>query len=95
MFMTTNYIERLDPALIRPGRVDMIEMIDYCSRQQLREMFRRFYPGDADARADIFADKICSLGVPISAAQVQGYFMFYKTDSQLAIDNVFRFKPVS
>ena len=95
VFMTTNYIERLDPALIRPGRVDMIEMIDYCSRQQLREMFRRFYPGDADARADIFADKICSLGVPISAAQVQGYFMFYKTDSQLAIDNVFRFKPVS
>jgi len=95
VFMTTNYIERLDPALIRPGRVDMIEMIDHCTRQQLREMFRRFYPGDSDSRADVFADEICSLGVPISAAQVQGYFMFYKTDSQLAIDNVFRFKPVS
>jgi chaperone BCS1 len=23
LIMTTNYIERLDPALIRPGRVDM------------------------------------------------------------------------
>ena len=35
LFMTTNYLERLDPALIRPGRVDMKEYIGYCSRYQL------------------------------------------------------------
>jgi len=27
VFMTTNHIERLDPALIRPGRVDYVELI--------------------------------------------------------------------
>lgn len=27
MFMTTNYLERLDPALVRPGRVDVKEYI--------------------------------------------------------------------
>lgn len=27
LFMTTNYLERLDPALVRPGRVDMKEYI--------------------------------------------------------------------
>ena len=27
LFMTTNYLERLDPALIRPGRVDVKEYI--------------------------------------------------------------------
>ena len=32
VFMTTNYIDRLDPALIRPGRVDYQEYIGYCSR---------------------------------------------------------------
>lgn len=43
VFMTTNYLERLDPALIRPGRVDFKEYIGYCSRYQLEEMFKRFY----------------------------------------------------
>lgn len=27
LFMTTNYLERLDPALVRPGRVDVKEYI--------------------------------------------------------------------
>jgi len=94
VFMTTNYIERLDPALIRPGRVDMIELVDYCSNAQLREMFKRFYPNDGEDRAEVFADKINEMKVDVSAAQVQGYFMFYKNNSQHAIDNVFRFKPI-
>lgn len=43
VFMTTNYLERLDPALIRPGRVDFKEYVGHCSRYQLEEMFKRFY----------------------------------------------------
>ena len=39
LFMTTNYIERLDPALIRPGRVDMKEYIGYCTKHQLGKSF--------------------------------------------------------
>lgn len=27
VFMTTNHIDRLDPALIRPGRVDYVQLI--------------------------------------------------------------------
>merc|ERR1711915_1128015 len=38
MFMTTNYIERLDPALIRPGRVDVIQHIGFCSQLQIQQM---------------------------------------------------------
>lgn len=30
LFMTTNYLDRLDPALIRPGRVDYKEYIGIC-----------------------------------------------------------------
>ncbi|CAL8101967.1 unnamed protein product [Calicophoron daubneyi] len=44
IFMTTNYVDRLDAALIRPGRVDYRVSIDYCDRSQLLRMFSRFYP---------------------------------------------------
>merc|ERR1712112_71245 len=44
LFMTTNYMERLDPALIRPGRVDVIQFIGHCSNHQLQTMFEKFYP---------------------------------------------------
>lgn len=44
LFMTTNYVDRLDPALIRPGRVDVKQKIDYCSSYQVKTLFTRFYP---------------------------------------------------
>jgi chaperone BCS1 len=44
--MTTNHIERLDPALIRPGRVDVSELIDDADPHQARHLFVRFYQAD-------------------------------------------------
>ena len=41
--MTTNHIDRLDPALIRPGRVDLMQLIDNASPFQIRYMFKKFY----------------------------------------------------
>jgi ATP-dependent 26S proteasome regulatory subunit len=35
VFMTTNYLDRLDPALIRPGRVDCAQLIDNASAFQV------------------------------------------------------------
>lgn len=34
--MTTNHIERLDPALIRPGRVDYVQLVDDATDYQVR-----------------------------------------------------------
>ena len=100
MFMTTNYPERLDPALIRPGRVDAKHYIGYCCGDpdngtdsiQVKSMFKRFYPEADEKCADQFTEDVIALNVPISAAELQGFFMFYKGNSQLAIENVFRFK---
>ncbi|XP_021958577.1 probable mitochondrial chaperone bcs1 [Folsomia candida] len=44
VFITTNHIKKLDPALIRPGRVDVKICIDYATEDQIRKMFARFYP---------------------------------------------------
>ncbi len=43
IFMTTNHIEKLDPALIRPGRVDMIAELGDAEREQVQELMIRFY----------------------------------------------------
>ncbi|XP_005103770.1 mitochondrial chaperone BCS1 [Aplysia californica] len=80
LFMTTNYIDRLDKALIRPGRVDVKELIDYTSHFQQEQMFRRFYPEEPESKAGEFADRIAALKCPVSAAQVQGFFMLHKSD---------------
>ena len=93
LFMTTNYVDRLDPALIRPGRVDVKHYIGYCDRNQIRHMFTRFYPEVAKDVADQFAEEIIALEVPVSAAQIQGFLMFFKQSPQVALENVFRLKP--
>lgn len=92
VFMTTNYMDRLDPALIRPGRVDVRHYIGHCDHGQLKQMFSRFFPQESQEKAVKFADQVVALDVPVSAAQIQGFFMFYKSDPSAAIDNVFRFK---
>jgi hypothetical protein len=43
LFMTTNHIERLAPALIRPGRVDVRCAFGAATRQQAHDLFVSFY----------------------------------------------------
>lgn len=50
VLMTTNHRELLDPALIRPGRVDFEEEFTTATQSQLRRLYARFFPnsnGDA------------------------------------------------
>ncbi|EFN70329.1 Mitochondrial chaperone BCS1 [Camponotus floridanus] len=91
LFMTTNYLDRLDPALIRPGRVDVKEYIGWCSINQIEQMFLRFYkePGkDPDELAKKFAENVMSFKRNVSPAQIQGYFMFHKNNPEAVINNV-------
>jgi len=49
--LTTNHRERLDAALIRPGRIDVEVELGNASPSQLRGLLRRFHP-DAGGRID-------------------------------------------
>ncbi|XP_066975605.1 mitochondrial chaperone BCS1 isoform X1 [Macrobrachium rosenbergii] len=88
VFMTTNYPERLDPALIRPGRVDLKQYVGYCTSYQLESMFSRFYPDASPLLAANFAKCSKEMNIPLSAAAVQGHFMMYKENAQEALDNI-------
>ncbi len=43
LFMTTNHIEKLDPALIRPGRIDLLINVDLLDSNQTERMYNRFF----------------------------------------------------
>lgn len=45
-FITTNHIENLDKALLRPGRIDKIVNFTYATDEQIKEMFLKFRPKD-------------------------------------------------
>ncbi|KAI0794435.1 P-loop containing nucleoside triphosphate hydrolase protein [Fomes fomentarius] len=53
LFATTNDYKALDPALCRPGRLDLHIEFKLASKYQCRELFRRFYlPSSADTDKD-------------------------------------------
>ncbi|KAF9998511.1 hypothetical protein BGZ65_005997 [Modicella reniformis] len=85
IFMTTNHIELLDPALIRPGRVDLREYVGDATPTQIRRMFKRFYEGQ-----EAMADKFVKLleGYKVSTAALQGHFVHFKDRPEDACANV-------
>lgn len=76
LFFTTNHPEKLDPALLRPGRIDHVIHIGNVERGQGGAYFRSFYgPGheaEASAFVDRFADGMCSM------AELQNHLMTYR-----------------
>ena len=41
--MTSNYPEKLDKALIRPGRIDINLKVGFCDKIMIKEMYAFFY----------------------------------------------------
>ncbi|ESK91490.1 mitochondrial chaperone bcs1 [Moniliophthora roreri MCA 2997] len=48
LFATTNHLERLDPALSRPGRMDVWVEFKNASKWQAEALFRNFFPSVED-----------------------------------------------
>lgn len=94
LFMTTNHIERLDPALIRPGRVDLKEYIGDASCLQAQHLFERFYsdsvsPSQLKDMLDELGmrmDAALSAGRTLSMASLQGHFI--RHDAREAIQTL-------
>ena len=82
--MTTNHLERLDPALIRPGRCDMKVEVKKASKHQLEKMFLRFFPNDME-NATLFRGKLPA--DEFSMAEIQGHMLEYAHSADACVEN--------
>jgi len=71
LVMTTNRPQKLDPALVRPGRIDLKVPFRLLVRKDVRRMYLRFHPGE-DANAEQFAKLV---SVPVAPAELQRRLM--------------------
>lgn len=74
LFMTTNHKEHLDPALIRPSRIDKQVFIDNAQPDEARRMYLKFFPGQ-EKEAKEFAS---ALQPNTSMATLQEHFLSNK-----------------
>ncbi|KAI8461154.1 mitochondrial chaperone BCS1, partial [Phakopsora pachyrhizi] len=76
IFMTTNHVSKLDPALIRPGRIDLSILVGNATLHQTLELFLKFYEDknlmDEMERKTL---QIFQSGGTYSMAALQGLFI--------------------
>jgi chaperone BCS1 len=84
LFMTTNFIDVLDGALIRPGRCDVKVLFENADADQARRMFLRFFP-DQEGLAQSFGDLVGQGNYCMAA--VQGQLLRYSHDPALAVSH--------
>jgi chaperone BCS1 len=96
IFLTTNHLDRLDPALIRPGRVDLASFVDDAVPEQARTLFTNFYgngqaeDGASNNEVELLGGQVEEVvrdgmkdGRRVSMAALQG--MFIRHDAKDAV----------
>jgi len=86
LVFTSNFPERFDRALIRPGRIDMIIHFKKCSRKILKEMIEEFYDITEGVSHILFDDP--AMDGKWSPAEVNQILFRNFEDSRQAMDEL-------
>ncbi len=83
LIMTTNHPEILDDALIRPGRCDAKYQFDYCTKNQIKELYQMFFNQEAPLTqlSNIKASEY-------SPAHITAVFLRYRNEPEKALHHL-------
>jgi mitochondrial chaperone BCS1 len=87
--MTSNQIEALDPALLRPGRIDYRLYLGPATEEQKVQLYRRFFPAASMVEAQLFVD---SHAEAKTMAEFQGLLLALESRSHNAEQASFEFE---
>jgi chaperone BCS1 len=92
LFLTTNHPEKLDPALVRPGRVDRKVELGYATPDQARRLFLWFYRGCGPSPAELsrLADRFAAQ-IPagkLCMAAIQEHLLRHRHEPEAAAHEV-------
>jgi len=88
-FITTNYKNNLDNALIRPGRVDFIMTFEAANKEQIIDMYKSFTLSTDSEQHKTFYRECQELNIPsITTSLLQQYLMKYIDEPAKAIENI-------
>jgi len=90
-FLTTNYISKLDSALIRPGRIDKVLTFDYSTPTQIKYFFDSFLPNQKE-KWNEFEKK--TKHIKTTSAILQSFFFKY-IDSDNILTHIDELKKMS
>lgn len=97
VIMTTNHLERLDSALIRPGRVDMRVHLGNITPRSAEEMFIRMFSSESGCNLNIPNEHIHQLAsefassIPddtITPSRLQGFFQLHLDSPEDAASSI-------
>lgn len=75
-FMTTNHPDKLDPALMRTGRIDYTIKIDYITKYQIEKFAKLYYPKINKKQLDEYT-KILSKFKKLTPSEVSNYMFLH------------------
>ena len=73
MIITSNYVEKIDPALIRPGRIDIHLKLENINFEVLTDMYNYYYNENIDNIKEFIKEKEINLN-DVSTAYITGIF---------------------
>lgn len=81
-FLTTNHKDKLDSALLRPGRIDFIMEFKYATKNQLNDMYNNYFD---DNNFSVIWNTIKTKKITTAAFHK---FLFDNRDSKNILDNI-------